>query len=102
MRFSLSADAAQGSYSVQVASAAGFAVGQIVLLDEASGAGWQPDIVWTNRQIWASPDYRVVWQKHNPYYQFVDDFDSSTFPYTVGVLAAGSPIATVRPMRCTR
>jgi hypothetical protein len=80
----LSADAAQGSYSVQVASAAGFAVGQIVLLDEASGAGWQPDIVWTNRQIWASPDYRVVWQKHNPYYQFVDDFDSSTFPYTVG------------------
>jgi len=80
----LTADGAQGAYSVQVASTAGFSVGQIVLLDEASGAGWQPDVVWTNMQIWAAPDYRVVWQKHNPYYQYVDDFDASTYPYTSG------------------
>jgi hypothetical protein len=40
---SLTADAAQGAYSVQVSSAAGYSVGEIVLLDEASGAGWQPD-----------------------------------------------------------
>jgi hypothetical protein len=80
----LTADAAQGAHSVQVQSTAGFSVGQIVLLDEASGAGWQPDVVWTSRQIWASPDYRVVWQKHNPYYQYVDDFDLSTYPYTPG------------------
>ena len=80
----LTADAAQGSNSLQVASAAGLAVGQIVLLDEASGAGWQPDVIWPTRQIWASPDYRVVWQKHNPYYQYVDDFDASTYPSQSG------------------
>jgi len=80
----LTADGAAGSYSIDVASTAGFSVGQIVLLDEASGAGWQPDVIWTNYQIWASPDYRVVWQKHNPTYQYVDDFDGSTYPYTAG------------------
>jgi hypothetical protein len=80
----LTADGAQAAYSVQVASTAGFSVGQIVLLDEASGAGWQPDVVWTNMQVWAAPDYRVVWQKHNPHYQYVDDFDASTYPYTPG------------------
>jgi hypothetical protein len=80
----LTADVAAGSYSVPVASTAGFAVGQIVLLDEASGAGWQPDVIWTDRQIWASPDYRIVWQKHNPNYQGADDFDGSTYPYQSG------------------
>ena len=35
----LTADAIKGSYAVTVASAAGFSPGQIVLLDEASGAG---------------------------------------------------------------
>ncbi len=80
----LTADAAAGSNSLDVVSTAGFSVGQVVLLDEASGAGWQPDVIWTNRQIWASPDYRVVWQKHNPYYQYVDDLDASTYPYTSG------------------
>jgi len=78
----LTVDAAAGKNSVQVASTAGFSVGQIVLLDEASGAGWQPDVVWTNMKIWASSDYRVVYQKHNPFYQYVDDFDASTYPYT--------------------
>jgi hypothetical protein len=80
----LTVDAVQGTNSVQVASTAGFSVGQIVLLDEASGAGWQPDVIWSDMQIWAAPDYRVVWQKHNPYYQYVDDFDASTYPYTSG------------------
>jgi hypothetical protein len=80
----LTADGAAGSSSVHVASTGGFSVGQIVLLDEASGAGWQPDVIWANRQIWASPDYRVVWQKHMPYYQYVDDFEAGTYPYTKG------------------
>jgi hypothetical protein len=62
----LTADAAQGSYSVQVSSTAGYSVGEIVLLDEASGSGWQPDHVNSNEQIWASPDYRVMWNIHNP------------------------------------
>jgi hypothetical protein len=80
----LTADAVQGTKSVQVANTAGFSVGQIVLLDEASGAGWQPDVLWSNMQIWAAPDYRVVWQKHNPAYQYVDDFDAGSYPYTSG------------------
>ena len=80
----LTTDAAAGSSSIDVASTLGFSVGQIVLLDEASGASWQPDVLWTNRQIWASRDYRVVWQKHNPYYQYIDDFDASQYPYQVG------------------
>ena len=54
------------------------------MLDEASGAGWQPDAIWPTMQIWAAQDYRVAWQKHNPYYQYVDDFDASTYPYTAG------------------
>jgi hypothetical protein len=80
----LAADGQQASFSVQVQSAAGLQVGQVVLIDEASGAGWQPERIgaWASAhgQIWAAPDYRVVWTKHNPNYQFVDDFDAATFP----------------------
>ena len=65
-----------------VASAAGFSAGQIVLLDEASGAGWQTDPQGRG-QIWASPDWRVVWQKHNPVFSG-DDFAANQFPYTPG------------------
>jgi hypothetical protein len=39
----LSADGQAGTASVQVENPAGFSVGQIVLLDEASGADWQAD-----------------------------------------------------------
>ena len=80
----LTADAAQGAYSVQVASASGFAVGQEVLLDETSGAGWQPDVGFGgSSQIWAASDYRVMWQKHNPP-RSSDDFTSSQYPYQAG------------------
>ncbi len=79
----LAADVAHGATSVTVASTAGFSVGQIVLLDEASGASWQTDVAGLG-QIWASPDYRVVWQKHNPS-QIYDDFASITdYPSTAG------------------
>ncbi len=61
----LTADAVKGAYSVTVSSTAGLSAGQIVLLDELSGAGWQPDPAGRG-QIWASPDFRVVWQRHNP------------------------------------
>jgi hypothetical protein len=77
----LTTDAAKGSYAVTVASAEGFSEGQIVLLDEASGASWQTDPQGRG-QIWASPDWRVVWQKHNPVVQHVDDFAADTFPTT--------------------
>ena len=61
----LTADAVKGNNSVTVASAAGMSAGQFVLLDELSGAGWQTDPAGRG-QIWASPDFRVVWQRHNP------------------------------------
>ena len=79
---SLTADVTAGANSVRVASTAGFSVGQIVLLDEASGAGWQPDVEGLG-QIWASSDYRVVWQKHNPSRSW-DDFSSTGYPYQSG------------------
>jgi hypothetical protein len=78
----LTADAAAGTNSVAVANPSGFSVRQIVLLDEASGAGWRTD-PQKRGQIWASPDFRVVWQKHNPT-QSHDDFDASTYPYMSG------------------
>jgi hypothetical protein len=78
----LTADVAGGSYSVQVTSTSGFSVGQIVYLDEASGAAWQTDREGYG-QIWASPDFRVVWIKHNPAQGF-DDFTASEYPYQTG------------------
>jgi hypothetical protein len=61
----LTADAVKGTYSVTVASASGLSPGKFVLLDELSGAGWQTD-PGGRGQVWASPDFRVVWQRHNP------------------------------------
>lgn len=72
-----------GGYGVQVASTQGFSVGHIVLLDEASGAGWQPDVEGLG-SIWASSDYRVVWQKHDPPQQYLDDFGADEYPYQSG------------------
>jgi hypothetical protein len=84
----LTTDAVKASNTVTVANAAGFTAGQIVLLDEASGAGWQTDPVAGRGQIWAAPDWRVVWQKHNPVIPYVDDFAAEAFPTTAGT--AGS------------
>lgn len=86
---SLTADAAHGAYSITVANAAGpgFAVGMIVLLDEASGAALQTDPVSGDAagglQIWASPDYRVAWKKHVPTSVY-DDFGNGIFPNQAG------------------
>jgi len=73
----LTADGVKGSYSVTVADGSLFAAGQIVLLDELSGASWQPDRLGRG-QIWASPDYRVVWQLHNPRQSWDDPLVAST------------------------
>jgi hypothetical protein len=77
----LTADAAQGATSVQVASTSRFSVGQWVLIDELDGASWQPDPATgsgyaSGGQVWAAPDWtsssgspatgRVAWQLHNP------------------------------------
>jgi hypothetical protein len=79
----LSADGVQGSNSVSVANGSIFSAGQMVLLDETSGAGWQPDVAQISTSIWASPDYAVAWQLHNPA-SAVDD------PIQTGVTPAAS------------
>lgn len=60
----LSANGVKGSYSITVTSATGFAVGDLVRLDELSNAGWQPDprADFANPRIWASSDFRVTYQ----------------------------------------
>jgi hypothetical protein len=73
----LAADAAQGQTTIQVTSTSNFTVGSWVLIDEASGAGWQPDPMnhWTGYvNVWAAPDWlsssgspatgRVEWPKY--------------------------------------
>ncbi|MFA5265036.1 MAG: fibronectin type III domain-containing protein, partial [Opitutaceae bacterium] len=68
----LTANGAKGAMSVTVANATGFTAGQFVILDELSGASWQTDRIGLG-QVWASPDFRVTWQYHNPGIQYVDD-----------------------------
>ncbi len=77
----LATDAVVGGHSVSVKTAAGFSVGQIVLLDEQSDANWQKDPQGRG-QIWAEPDFRVVWQKHKPSLPDIDDFSASETPQT--------------------
>jgi pectate lyase-like protein len=81
----LTADAAQGSLTVTVADARAMHAGEFVLVDQLSGASWQPDRLGRG-QIWASPDYRVVWQLHNPRQSWDDPLEAST---PTGGAAAG-------------
>jgi hypothetical protein len=83
----LTADAVKGATSVEVASAAEFSPGQLVLLDETSGAGWRTDPLGRG-EIWAASDWRTVWRKHNPTILYVDDFATDQFPTAPG--SAGS------------
>ena len=62
----LTADGKRGTNSVTVGDPSLFSSGQIVLVDETSGAGWQPDVAGTSTSIWASNDYAVTWINHNP------------------------------------
>src|SRR5271166_5432493 len=86
----LTANVAQGAYSVTVASTSGFSVGQIVLLDELSGATFQTEpLIDPNPkdQILAAPDpgddacatcFRVQWQLHKPGQSYDDPLDATT------------------------
>lgn len=62
----LVADGNKGDSSITLDNASGFSVGDVVLLDELSGASWQPDRSDPDHklQVWASEDYRVVHQAH--------------------------------------
>ncbi|HEY1907915.1 MAG TPA: hypothetical protein VGG91_17835 [Myxococcaceae bacterium] len=87
----LGADGEKGSSSVSVASGKAFSPGQIVLVDELSGANWQVDPLGRGR-VWASPDWRVVWKLHEPR-QADDDPLTPTIP-TGGLRRPGSPART--------
>jgi len=66
----LTANGVKGATSITVASASGFASGQIVLLDadDYNAGAWTPlpnrNGAPTSATIWASD--RAVWQRHNP------------------------------------
>jgi hypothetical protein len=89
----LATDAAQGQSTVQVNSTTNFSVGQAVLIDEASGAGWVADPLnaWTGfGSVWAASDWlsssgspatgRVMWSKsQNTGWDF-----GSSYPYQTG------------------
>jgi len=66
----LTSDIAGGSYQATVTSgcATNFHVGDVVLLDELSGAvnNLMPDAQNPSNSIWASSDYRVVYHIHTP------------------------------------
>ena len=110
-------DGAQGALTVQVASISGFsttlgAIGNIVMVDEASGLGWQYDWV-TGTQVWSAPDYRITWKAHNPalagdeglpipnygYYGETDRY-TSEIKHIVAVNAAGSGGCTASSGGC--
>jgi len=82
----LTADAVKGANSVTVANASGFAAGQFVLLDETSGASWQPTPTGfgcTNSAltspcpplVWQGD--RVAWNMHYPTQTYQDDNGAS-------------------------
>lgn len=62
----LAVDGVQGSYSVTVSSAAGIVAGSFVLIDELSGASWQPTPVGYpgSPLVWKGD--RVAWTMHLP------------------------------------
>lgn len=93
----LTADAAQGQTTISVSSTANFSVGMWVLIDEASGAGWQVDPDTANTgfgHVWAAPEWaaggfsvangRVLWSKGETLPGtggFSWDFPSGSYPY---------------------
>ncbi len=88
----LSADGVAGASSVTVANASGFSAGQFVLLDEKSGASWQPTPTGfpSAAKVWQGD--RVAWNMHLPVQQYQDDSAASNTsgPYDTasGVLPA--------------
>ena len=92
----LTTDGAQGSYSVTVANASGFYAGEFVLLDETSGASWQPVPAGFDCASSRCPPFvwqgdKVSWNMHYPTQPGDDSRNSSASgPYDdrPGVLPA--------------
>lgn len=83
----LSANGVKGSTSVTVTDGSIFKAGQFVLLDETSGASWQPDVAKYGTSIWASSDYAVSWFVHNPSYAGDDPVETGVTPSTANNFA---------------
>lgn len=81
----LTVDGTQGTSTVTVSNASGFAAGQFVMLDELSGASWKdtPAGFPSSAKVWAGD--RVVWNMHWPQQQFLDDSGNAdaSGPYDV-------------------
>jgi hypothetical protein len=79
----LTADGAKGAKSVTVSNASAFSAGQFVLVDERSGASWQPTPTGFpgSAQVWMGD--RVAWNMHLPQQQWQDDntYSDATGPY---------------------
>jgi hypothetical protein len=73
----LSMDGAKGANSIVVDNTSNLSPGMLVLIDELSGARWRPDPQGFGRQVWASADWRTVWQMHLPHVDIIDDSDDS-------------------------
>ncbi len=88
----LTADGADRSTSITLNCggncASTFSVGQVVLLDEKSGANWAPEPTGVAKSVWAAPDYRVVWKKRSPSLG-TDDFSATQYPYQTGTAGDG-------------
>jgi hypothetical protein len=69
----LTVDAPKAATSVTVASTAGLTPGMLVLVDELSGATWMTDPQGHGRKVWAAPDWRTVYQYHQPVVDIIDD-----------------------------
>src|SRR5579862_2955522 len=73
----LTAEGAKGASSIIVQNGSVFAAGKFVLLDELSGASWQPTPTGFSgsAKVWAGD--RVAWNMHLPQQEYQDDCDDS-------------------------
>jgi hypothetical protein len=73
----LTTDAAQGSYTIQVTSGSGFKVGGLVHIDDLALGQAMPDCCFNNGtgHVWAMSDYRVEWNAHSPAVRYFDSTD---------------------------
>jgi hypothetical protein len=80
---SLATNGVQGSYSISVTSTTGISVGSLVNVDKLGYGQAMPSPDWTNagvaQQVWASSDYDLMWNAHNP---TINYFDSAECLFT--------------------
>lgn len=71
----------KGTTTVTLNNITGLSAGQLVRVDRASNAAYRDDPrLAGSQQVWASSDYMVTWNKHNPVIPFIDDLAAGEFP----------------------